>query len=156
MIPKAGDSRNAAATKQEWLDRLSPQERAGMLATLQANKEKNFVQRITNPGDWPVVQNPDGSYSSHRMGSAEVNGRNIAFPTLTYNPQTNALMAPQNPVREAMRTGEYIEFPNPEAAERFAEGGYKTGLGTGLLPQIRAASQPPDLLQGAMRRLLGQ
>lgn len=156
MIPEAGDARNASATRQEWLERLSPQERAGMLATLQANREKNFVQRVTNPGDWPIVQNPDGSYSSHRMSSAEGDGRGYAFPTLFYDKATNALYQPPNPMAEAKRTGEFIEFPNPEAAERFAEGGYKAGLGTGLLPQIRAASQPPDLLGGAMRRVLGQ
>lgn len=156
MIPEAGDIHHSSATRQEWLNRLPPQERASMLATLQANREKNFVQRVTNPGDWPVVQNPDGSYSSHRMSSAEADGKGYAFPTLFYDKNTNSLYKPENPVAEAKKTGEFIEFPNPETAEKFAEGGYKAGMGTGLLPQIRAASQPPDLLSGAMRRILGQ
>lgn len=125
-----------------------------MQAVLQANREKNFVQRITNASDWPVVQNPGGSYSSHRMGSAEVNGRNIAFPTLVYDPATNALRAPADPVAEAIRTREYIEFPTPVAAERFASGGYKAGLNTGLMPQMRAAQVNP--MDEAMKRVLGR
>lgn len=48
-----------------------------MQETLRANNEKNFVQRILNAGDWPVMQNPDESYSSHRMMSGEVDGRNM-------------------------------------------------------------------------------
>lgn len=156
MTAEAGDTRGVSATRGEAEEKLSPQERAGMLDVLRANREKNFVARVTNPGDWPVVQNPDGSYSSHRMSSAEGDGRGYAFPTLFYDKGTNALYQPENPMAEARRTGEFIEFPNPQAAERFAEGGYKAGMGTGLLPQIRAASQPPDLLSGAMRRILGQ
>jgi hypothetical protein len=110
-----------------------------MLDVLRANRGKNFVARITNPGDWPVVQNPDGSYSSHRMSSAEGDGRGYAFPTLFYNKETNSLYKPENPMAEARKTGEFIEFPNPQAAERFAEGTRQKG--TGLLPAIR--SQPP-------------
>ena len=51
MIPEAGDIRNASATRQEWLNRLSPSETQGMLDVLAANREKNFVARITNPAD---------------------------------------------------------------------------------------------------------
>ena len=125
-----------------------------MQAVLQANREKNFVQRITNPGDWPVVQNPEGGYSSHRMGSAEVGGRNIVFPTLVYDPSTNALRAPADPVAEAIRSREYIEFPTPAAAGRFASGGYKAGLNTGLMPQMRATQVNP--MDEAMKRVLGR
>jgi hypothetical protein len=126
----------ALQVRREALEKLSPSDAEAMRQVLQANKGKNFVQRITNASDWPVVQNPDGGYSSHRMGSAEVGGRNIAFPTLTYDKGANALRAPADPVREAMQTGEYIEFPSPEEAEKFAAGGYKAGMDTGLMQQM--------------------
>jgi hypothetical protein len=35
-----------------------------------------------------------------------------------------------------MKTGEYIEFPDPAAAERFANNGYKVGMDTGLMQQM--------------------
>jgi hypothetical protein len=154
MRPEQEDARDAASTRREAVGSLSPKELAAIQAVLQANREKNFVQRITNASDWPVIQNPDGSYSSHRMGSAEVGGRNIAFPTLVYDPSTNALRAPADPVAEAIRSREYIEFPTPAAAERFASGGYKAGLNTGLMPQMRVAQANPA--DKAMKRILGR
>jgi hypothetical protein len=122
--------------REEALAKLSPQEAEAMRAVLAANKDKNFVQRVTNASDWPVVENPGGGYSSHKMGTAEVEGRNIAFPTLTYDPAANALAQPADPVREAMQTGEYIEFPDQAAAEKFAGGGYKAGMDTGLMQKM--------------------
>ena len=154
MIPEAEDTRNAAATQREAAESLSPQEVAQMMAVLQANKDKNFVQRITNAADWPVMQNPDGSYSSHRMGSAEADGKGYAFPTLFYDKATNALYQPPNPVAEAKRTGEFIEFPDSAAAEKFANNSYKVGLNTGLMPQMRAAQQNP--MDAALARILGR
>jgi hypothetical protein len=46
------------------------------------------------------------------------------------------LYEPKDPVAEAKRTGDFIEFPNPEAAARFAENGYKVGMDTGLMQQM--------------------
>jgi hypothetical protein len=136
-MPELKDPRGVVSTRNEASKGLSAESIALMKAILAANKEKNFVQRITNAGDWPVQRNPDGSYSSHRMGSSEVDGRNIVYPTLVYDPSTNSLKQPSDPVRQAISTGEYIEFPNSTAAEAFAGGGYKVGLNTGLLQQMR-------------------
>ena len=126
----------ALDVRQEWLDKLSPEEAEVMRQTLRANSGKNFVQRITNASDWPTVANPDGSYSSHRMASAEGGGQGYAFPTLFYDKGPNALDQPQDPMSEARKTGEFIEFPDPAAAERFAEGGYKVGMDTGLMQKM--------------------
>ena len=142
----------ASQVRQEWTDKLSPADAAAMQAVLQANRDKNFVQRITNASDWPVMQNPGGSYSSHRMGSGEVDGRAIAFPTLVYDPATNALTQPANPMRAAMQSGEYIQFPSPAEAEKFASGGYKVGMDKGLMPQmVRPQSAISDALARMMR-----
>ncbi|SRR5580765_4981730 len=135
-MPPLRDTSQARQVREGELAKLSPGEAEAMRQTLRANSGKNFVQRVLNASDWPVVQNPGGGYSSHRMGSAEVEGKNIAFPTLVYDQSTNALTAPADPVREAMKTGEYIEFPDPAAAERFANNGYKVGMDTGLMQQM--------------------
>jgi hypothetical protein len=70
------------------------------------------------------------------MSSAESGGRGYAFPTLFYDKNTNALYEPQDPYREARKTGEFIEFPDPAAAERFAANRYKVGMDTGLMQQM--------------------
>lgn len=101
-----------------------------IIATLRANEGKEFVRRVLDPALYPRRQNPDGSYSTHLMGSAEVNGKGIAFPTLVHDPQASSLRSPENPVKEAMNRGEYIEFRSPEQAEEFATH-YKAGLGAG-------------------------
>lgn len=142
-IPEQGDVRNTAATRMAALGYTSPGDVENIMGVLRGNSQKNFVQRVTNAGDWPVMKNPDGSYSSHRMSSAEVDGRNIAFPTLFYDKGSNALYGPSDPVAEAMKTGEYIDFPDPAAAERFAANGYKVGMNTGLMQQMR--EQPPTI-----------
>lgn len=102
-----------------------------IVATLRANEDKEFVRRVLDPALYPIQRNPDGSVSSHRMGSAEVDGRNIAFPTLVHDPRASSLRKPEDPVREAMNSGEYIEFRTPEQAQEFAEGQYKAGMGAG-------------------------
>lgn len=151
-IPEQGDVRGAAETRAAALEHTSPKDAEDIMNVLRANREKNFVQRVTNAADWPVMQNPGGSYSSHRMGSAEVGGKNIAFPTLFYDKGSNALYGPPDPVAEAMKTGEYIDFPDQAAAERFANNGYKVGMNTGLMQQMRA--QPA--FGSVMQRLLGR
>ena len=65
--------------------KLSPEDAEAAKAVLKANAGEDFVQRVMNASDWPVMQNPDGSYSSHRMANAQVKGKNIAFPTLIYD-----------------------------------------------------------------------
>jgi hypothetical protein len=70
------------------------------------------------------------------MASAESDGRGYAFPTLFYSKDTNALYKPQDPMAEAKKTGDFIEFPDPAAAERFANNEYKVGMDTGLMQQM--------------------
>lgn len=126
----------ALQTRQEWVDKLPAGDAEAARQVLEANKGKNFVQRILNASDWPTVENPGGGYSSHRMASGESDGRGVAFPTLFYDKNTNALYEPQDPVSEARKTGEYIEFGSPEEAEKFASGAYKVGLDTGLMQKM--------------------
>ena len=49
---------------------------------LKQNENKSFVQRILNREKYPVLQNPDGSESTHSMASGESDGRFFAYPTV--------------------------------------------------------------------------
>ena len=41
---------------------------------LEANKHKEFVKRILKPKDYPVLDNKDGSHSTHSMSWGDQDG----------------------------------------------------------------------------------
>jgi hypothetical protein len=96
---------------------------------LEANARKNFIQRARYPELAPVIHNPDGTISTHRMASGEADGRYYAYPTIVQDPRTKALrhLGGREAFDYAMRTGEHVAFPSAEEAEAFATGGYKQG-----------------------------
>lgn len=105
-----------------------------ILSFLLQNMDKNFVQRIFAPGIFPVINNDDGSVSSHLMASQD----NMVFPTITQDPQTGKLTNNmqyvwQNPfqkaVEAALKNNDVIYANNPEDADQIASGGYKEAGG---------------------------
>ena len=91
-------------------------------ATVDSNKDVPFVRRILNPAQYPSVQNPDGTVSSHRLATAEIDGKTIVYPTLRYT--EDKLIEDHDP-GTALTSGNYIAFEDPAAAQRFAEGSWK-------------------------------
>ena len=86
----------------------------------------NFVQRYLNPTEFPNIPNNDGSVSTHRMASGEVDGKFIAYPTIVQQPDgTLAELPGDQAVQAALSTGEFLEFATDAEARAFAEGGYK-------------------------------
>ena len=90
---------------------------------LSANKSLNFVQRILTPDSYPRIDNEDGSYSTHLMGNAEVDGKYIVYPHIVQDPRTRKLqqLGPDEAIRHAIRTNEFMEFSSPEEADWFAQ-----------------------------------
>ncbi len=87
---------------------------------------KNFVQRYLTPSRFPSIQNTDGSYSTHRMASAETDGKFIVYPTIVQLPDGNLReLGDDEAYYYALKTGEFMEFPSDKEARAFAEGGYK-------------------------------
>lgn len=92
--------------------------------------EPEFIDRSLNPQNYPVINNPDGSTSSHRM-AAEVdeNGNWYVFPTIQMQP--DGTLRQYDDAREAMKaafmTGNILRAPNMKSALQYAEGGYKVG-----------------------------
>lgn len=46
------------------------------------SSDKDFVQRLRDYPNTPVIENEDGSHSTHLMNSGEVNGRGVVWPSI--------------------------------------------------------------------------
>jgi hypothetical protein len=88
----------------------------------------NFVDRILNSQDYPVIENEDGTVSTHRMASATIGGQPIVYPTIVERDGGLVQLNDDDAVQYAVDTGEFIPFENPEDAAEFAEGMYKVGM----------------------------
>jgi len=98
---------------------------------LKQNDHLNFAIRALNPHIFPVVNNPDGSVSTHRMAAngIQVNGKNVeaVYPTIIQTKDGRLIhLSDQEAIDYAIETGNYIPFDDPEEAHAFARGGYKS------------------------------
>lgn len=89
-----------------------------------------FIDRINNPEKYPVIENKDGSVSTHRM-AAEVdeNGNWIVFPTIVMLPsgELYEFKSNQQAMDYNLRTGNYLPMKGKDQAIDYAKGGYKKG-----------------------------
>jgi hypothetical protein len=99
---------------------------------IKPNTSLNFEQRVLFPSKYPVLNNPDGSHSTHLMSWGEVDGKYVAFPTVIQDKGGNLIKLPSDAAfRYAMENREYREFDNADEASEYAEGGYKNSWGIG-------------------------
>ena len=98
--------------------------------TLGANKDKEFVNRILNPQQSPpVIQNNDGTISSHLMAYSGIDGgRGVVYPTIVNVDGKLTKLGDRDAIEYAKRTGEAIIFKTEKEAEEFSLN-YKLGLG---------------------------
>lgn len=92
------------------------------LSILMRNQDKNFVQRVLNPYIFPQINNPDGTYSTHKMAWSTVDGKPVVYPTIIQN-DSGALqeLAPKDALDYAMKSGQYIRFNTPDEADWFSQ-----------------------------------
>lgn len=90
-------------------------------SVLSANKNLNFVQRIRNPSERLGIGN--GQYATHMM--AYDPGTKRAYPTVVKKDGKLVRLGDDEAWDYADKTGEYIEFPTAQDAERFSANGYK-------------------------------
>jgi len=89
---------------------------------LEKNSEKNFVQRIINPDIFPVLPNPDGSFSTHSMAYGEADGKYYVYPTVQYDPAHGLRrFDPKSAFLRALNNKEYITFKNEKDAAEFSK-----------------------------------
>ena len=98
--------------------------------------EPKFVDRVRNNQNYPVINNPDGSVSTHRMAAeSDANGNWYVFPTIQM--QDGELVEyydSRDAMDAAFKTGNILRAPNKQSALNYAEGAYKRGTGLGNKP----------------------
>ena len=100
-----------------------------------ANQHVPFVQRLLNPGIYPVISplwDNLGDLGTHKMSSGQMDDKYYAFPMIDYyNNQLTDFTAPPWNKRfgfdQAIKNKNYIEFNSPKEAEYFGTN-YKEGL----------------------------
>jgi len=91
--------------------------------------EGRFAKNITTP---LVTEDEDGfnvDYSTHKMASAEVDGKYIAYPTVVQKKGEGNLtqLSDAEALEYALQNNEYLSFSSDAKAKAYAEGGYKRG-----------------------------
>jgi hypothetical protein len=92
-----------------------------ILEILEANKDKDFVNRIMNAKDFPSLPNRDGSTSTIDMMFSQLNGKFYVYPSVVYDEGEMARLGPDTAFGRAMRMGDYIEFPTLQEAYEFTK-----------------------------------
>jgi len=100
-----------------------------------------FVDRIYNPQNYPVIQNEDGTHSTHRMAANydEATGKWYVYPTIVNTGDGELFQFEDTDegnytaLQYAIRTGNNYVM-DKEAALAYAKGGYK--IGTPLDPSL--------------------
>jgi|GEM_PF-5692940 len=100
-----------------------------VMAILLRNAEKDFVQRVLNPGVSPSIPDGAGWQKTHLMSWAadgESDGRPeyYVYPQVMRDGPSLRDFGP-GALEEAFRRGEFIRFASPDSAEAFSSG-YKT------------------------------
>jgi len=99
--------------------------------------EKNFVRRTQGsdlgdkfiPGAISSISERDEGMASHKMASAEVDGKYIAFPTIVQKKGEDTLteLSVDEALNYALENNEFLSFSTPYKAQAYAEGEYKRG-----------------------------
>ena len=99
-------------------------------AILDANVDKDFVQRVNEIAGgsktFPRIDNPDGSISTHLMSWGEGDGNYYVYPNIHRDDEGNLKDYGKDAFRQAMKTGEFIQFDTAEEADWFSQN-YKVG-----------------------------
>jgi hypothetical protein len=104
--------------------------KASKVTTTDKKPITNFEKRIQNPVN--KIKNIDGTTSTHKMASGEVDGKYIAYPTIV---EQNGKLVELPDGKEgnwkamdyALKNKEYKEFKTEKEAQDYSNNGYKKG-----------------------------
>jgi hypothetical protein len=92
-----------------------------LMAVLKANAGKSFVQRILRPSEFPTMDSGDGGIATHRMAWGQTGpNKYVVHPTVLMTDQGGLHDYGDKAWEHAHRSGNFIEFDNPQDAEFFA------------------------------------
>lgn len=81
-----------------------------------------FERRVLEPSRFPVLQNEDGTHSTHSMAWGESDGKYFAYPTVVMAPDGNLIrLGDDSAWAHAMETRQYRMFNSPEDAEEYSK-----------------------------------
>lgn len=94
-----------------------------MIGFLEKHSDKPFVQRILAPQKYPKLDLGGGQFATHKMAWAEVETKRgkkyVVFPTVLYDGK-KLVDYGDKALPLVLKDGDYIEFDNPDAADRFS------------------------------------
>jgi hypothetical protein len=97
-------------------------------AILNQHKDKEFVQRLLNPENYPIIPMGEDSYATHQMSWGQVGDKYVVFPTIVNQNGKLIQLDPKSAMNFAISNQEYIPFNTPEDADYFSQH-YKEGWG---------------------------
>jgi len=88
---------------------------------LQENADKDFVQRIQYPQEYPTLDLGDGTHGTHLMMWGEHQGIPIAYPSIIHEKGKLNKLDPKRAYDHAIKTGEFITFTDSKDADWFSK-----------------------------------
>ena len=88
---------------------------------LEANKNKNFVDRILNRDKYPTLDLGEGQTASHLMSWGQIGDKYRVFPTVIYENNRLNRYSPDEAWSKASESSEFIDFSSPEEADWFSK-----------------------------------
>jgi hypothetical protein len=123
MVPLyASNALNSSASNNE-----DPYD--SIMNILAKHSDKNFVQRILYPKDFPTLGLGGQDWGTHLMSySTDDNGKAFLYPSIIQDPDSKELrlLKGREALHYAIKTGEYIPFDSAKDAEWFGNN-YKLG-----------------------------
>jgi hypothetical protein len=96
---------------------------------LQNNKDKSFVKRILYPENYPVLNEGNGNFATHKMAFfTNDDGTAVVVPTILYDGDKLVQYEPKEALERAIKTNNFIKFDNAIDAEYFTKN-YKSVWG---------------------------
>ena len=91
-----------------------------IMQILSKNSDKDFVKRIIAPEQYPTLDNGDGTISTHSMMWGDADGKFYVYPSVIRKGKTLKRLSADQAWDHAVKTGERIEFDNPDDAHWFS------------------------------------
>lgn len=98
---------------------LADDEVSKVMGILSPHADKNFVRRILKRDLYPTLDLGNGTHATHRMASAEVDGKHVVYPTVIFDQEMRQLrqLDRDAAIDYAMQSGEFIEMPSADEAD---------------------------------------
>ena len=97
------------------------QELAKISEILSKNLDKPMVKRIVDKDIYPVLENEDGTVSTHSMSWGDAEGKYYVYPTVVQKGDKLERLDSDKAFQRAIKDRDYIEFDSPDEADWFSK-----------------------------------